>query len=210
MSCYSAQDYPLEKCKEMFSRLLKDTGRDGVERLLDFIANKSDFYSTPIILYSGREDVGEGALLRYSLTVYARMMMEFSQENMLLPAEKRCSGEEETKKLRNSIAIVGLLHGLYMANYFMLVTEKYLNPDTASFEDKQTVEVREDILGYGKGEESVYRLSGFIRLSREEAFAIRFQDGDFSEPNTARAYRQYPLALLLHTAILKTKYVDWR
>ena len=56
---------------------------------------------------------------------------------------------------------------------------------------------------YGHGEKSVYIISGFMRLTREEAMAIRWHMG-FSGPEDARtvgqALRQYPLALALATA----------
>lgn len=61
----------------------------------------------------------------------------------------------------------------------------------------------EDKLPYGHGEKSVYIISGFMRLTREEAMAIRWHMG-FSGPEDARtvgqALRQYPLALALATA----------
>ena len=40
----------------------------------------------------------------------------------------------------------------------------------------------------------------FMRLTNEEAFAIRFHMGEYSDPNTGKAFEKYPLALLLHQA----------
>ena len=61
----------------------------------------------------------------------------------------------------------------------------------------------EDNLPYGHGEKSVYILSGFLRLTREEAFAIRFHMG-FSGTEEVRlvsdAFEKFPLAFALHTA----------
>ena len=61
----------------------------------------------------------------------------------------------------------------------------------------------EDKLPYGHGEKSVYIVSGFMKLSREEAMAIRWHMG-FSGSEDSRlvgqALRQYPLAFALSTA----------
>lgn len=206
MSAYSESQCTLDKCKSDFVQILKDTRREGIDGLVDFLENKTDFFSAPVI--TDHEDIREGALLRYCLRVYSRMMVLYSQEALLAQNSKEELDEEEMKRICGSIAIIGLLHGLYMANYYKRVTRQVIDPQTAAFEETVSVEVRDNILGYGKGEESVYILSSFIKLSREEAFAIRFQDGNFNDPNTSRAYRKYPLALLLHLAILQTTYLE--
>ena len=67
----------------------------------------------------------------------------------------------------------------------------------------------DDALPYGHGEKSVYILSGFLRLTREEAFAIRFHMG-FSGTEDARtvgqALQQFPLAFALATADMEASY----
>jgi hypothetical protein len=55
----------------------------------------------------------------------------------------------------------------------------------------------EDSLPYGHGEKSVYILSGFMRLTREEAFAIRYHmgfSGTEDPGNVGRALEMFPLA----------------
>ncbi|MDE6725296.1 MAG: hydrolase, partial [Ruminiclostridium sp.] len=60
-----------------------------------------------------------------------------------------------------------------------------------------------DKLPYGHGEKSVYMISGFMKLTREEAMAIRWHMG-FSgteEKNTvSNAMESYPLVLAVSTA----------
>ena len=61
----------------------------------------------------------------------------------------------------------------------------------------------EDKLPYGHGEKSVYIASGFMRLTREEAFAIRYHMGGFQEgeaKNAGNAFGLFPLALFAHIA----------
>ena len=67
----------------------------------------------------------------------------------------------------------------------------------------------EDPLPYGHGEKSVYVVNGFLRLTREEAFAIRYHMG-FSGNEDARqvgnAFQMYPLAFCLSVADMEATY----
>jgi len=47
-----------------------------------------------------------------------------------------------------------------------------------------------------------------MRLSREEAFAIRFHMGDYSDLNTGKAFSMFPLALLTHQADELAAHID--
>ena len=66
-----------------------------------------------------------------------------------------------------------------------------------------------DTLPYGHGEKSVYMISGYMRLTREEAFAIRYHMG-FSGSEDARnvgaAFEMFPLAFALSTADMEATY----
>ena len=67
----------------------------------------------------------------------------------------------------------------------------------------------EDPLPYGHGEKSVYMISGFMRLSREEAMAIRWHMGfSGTEDNNlvGKALEKYPLAFALATADMEASY----
>jgi hypothetical protein len=67
----------------------------------------------------------------------------------------------------------------------------------------------EDSLPYGHGEKSVYIISGYMRLTRDEAFAIRYHMG-FSGPEDAnqigRALEMFPLASFLFMADMEASY----
>ena len=67
----------------------------------------------------------------------------------------------------------------------------------------------EDTLPYGHGEKSVYIISGFLKLTREEAMAIRWHMG-FSGTDDSRlvgkAFAKYPLAFALSTADCEATY----
>ena len=82
------------------------------------------------------------------------------------------------------------------------------NEQTGQWEKKPYYTIEEK-LPYGHGEKSVYILSGFLRLTRQEAMAIRWHMG-FSGPEDARvvgqALEQYPLAFSLATADMEATY----
>ena len=67
----------------------------------------------------------------------------------------------------------------------------------------------DDPLPYGHGEKSVYILSGFMRLSREEAFAIRFHmgfSGQEDKGSVGKAFEKFPLAFALSVADMEATY----
>ena len=67
---------------------------------------------------------------------------------------------------------------------------------------------------YGHGEKSVYIISGFMKLTREETMAIRwhmgFSDNDFKAGgfSVGNAFEKFTLALLTHLADLQATYLD--
>jgi hypothetical protein len=106
-----------------------------------------------------------------------------------------------------SIAIVALLHDLCKVNVYKkgfrnVKDEKgvWQRADTFEFDDK---------LPYGHGEKSVYIISGYMKLTREEAFAIRYHMGYSSteDPrNVSAAFEMFPLAFALSTADSEATY----
>ena len=87
------------------------------------------------------------------------------------------------------------------------------NEQTGQWE-KQPFYTVNDQLPYGHGEKSVYIISGFMRLSREEAMAIRWHMGGFDDSvkvgsfALSGAFERYPLAVHLHVADLQATYLD--
>ena len=67
----------------------------------------------------------------------------------------------------------------------------------------------DDPMPYGHGEKSVYILSGFMRLSREEAFAIRYHmgfSGNEDKGSVGKVFEQFPLAFALSVADMEATY----
>lgn len=67
-----------------------------------------------------------------------------------------------------------------------------------------------DKLPYGHGEKSVYIISGYMRLSREEAFAIRYHmgfSGTEDTRNIGAAFEMFPLAFALSLADMEATFL---
>ena len=73
---------------ERFERLLRSTGRDGIESLISYI-QKSDFYTAPAS--TRYHSCHEGGLLEHSLNVYDRFVTKFQDK---LWAEKVAAKED--------------------------------------------------------------------------------------------------------------------
>lgn len=175
--------------------------RPGADKLLTWIES-SDFFAAPA---STRFHLSSpGGLLEHSLHVFERMKAICANEATITPGFNEPSME--------TIAVCGLLHDICKANFYAVEMRNRKN-DQGRWE-QYPFYVVDDKLPYGHGEKSVYIISGFMRLSREEAMAIRwhmgFSDNDFQGGgySVGNAFEKFPLAVLLHIADLQATYLD--
>ena len=175
--------------------------RPGAAKLLAWIES-SDFFAAPA---STRFHLSSpGGLLEHSLHVFERMKAICANEATITPGFNEPSME--------TIAVCGLLHDICKANFYAVEMRNRKN-DQGRWE-QYPFYVVDDKLPYGHGEKSVYIISGFMRLSREEAMAIRwhmgFSDNDFQGGgySVGNAFDKFPLAVLLHIADLQATYLD--
>ena len=171
--------------------------RDGSEALLDYLKNKSDFFTAPAS--AKFHGAYAGGLCDHSVNVYHCLNDYLSRERVQELYGLSYSAE--------SIAVVSLLHDLCKIGCYKSGTRNVKNAD-GKWESVPTFRF-EDPLPYGHGEKSVYIISGFMRLTREEAMAIRWHMG-FSgseDPRTiGQALEQYPLAFALSVADMEATY----
>ena len=204
--------------KEEFIQIYKENiKRGGADKLLEFLL-KSDFFTAP----SSTRFHGsyEGGLVQHSLNVYHCLKDYLSR-----PRTKELYGMDYSEE---TIAIVALLHDigkiLYRSgdgmhdickvNFYTTELRNKKNEETGQWEKVPFYTIN-DTLPYGHGEKSVYILSGYFygddRLTREEAFAIRYHMG-FSYGGTeergtiGKALEMYPLALALNVADMEASY----
>ena len=193
-------DKTVEEVKNEFVDIFKSNiTREGADTLLDYLLNHSDFFVAPA---SGRRHSSfEGGLCYHSLNTYKRFKNNIEQEY----------GENYKKVISDeSIAIISLLHDVCKVNTY---TVDYRNQKV----DGQWVQVPyyayNNTLPYGHGEKSVYIISGYMRLTREEAMAINWHMGGF-DPRTqattdmSEAFSRFPTAVLFHVADLEATYLD--
>jgi len=174
--------------KEYIDIFNKYINREGCQPLLEYLT-KSDFFVAPAS--SQFHSAFEGGLCYHSINVFKRFL------NMV---KNEYGDNFEEKVSMETIAICSLLHDVCKIDTFKIdMRNKKVDGNWVQV-PFYTVE---DSLPYGHGEKSVYILSGFLRLTREEAFAIRFHMG-FSGTEDVRlvsdAFAQFPLAFALHTA----------
>lgn len=172
--------------------------REGSAALLDYLQNKSDFFTAPASTkFHGSY---AGGLCDHSVNVYNCL-----SDYLRRPRVQELYGLHYDEE---SIAIVSLLHDVCKVNCYRAGTRNVKNEATGQWEKVATF-FYEDTLPYGHGEKSVYIVSGFMRLTREEAMAIRWHMG-FSGSEDARmvgqALQEYPLAFALATADMEASY----
>ena len=191
--------------KEKFLEIYRQNiSRPGADKLLAWLET-TDFFEAPA---STRFHLSRpGGLVEHSVHVYERLRALFIAEK---ERADLCAGitsqEEET------IAICGLLHDVCKANFYTVEMRNRKN-EQGQWE-KYPYYVVDDQLPYGHGEKSVYIISGFMKLTREEAMAIRwhmgFSDTDFKGGgfSVGNAFGKFPLAVLTHIADLQATYLD--
>lgn len=192
----------MEDLKGKFIDIYKNRiGREGADKLLEWL-EKSDFFTAPA---STKYHLAkQGGLLQHSLNVHDRLEYLCHEETKF--------NKEFTMPSFESIAICGLLHDLCKVNLYK--TEMRNRKNEQGRWEKYPCYIHDDTLPYGHGEKSVYILSGFMKLSREEAFAIRwhmgFSDDTFrgGSQSVGNAFAKYPLAVLTHIADLQATYLD--
>ena len=168
--------------------------RPGSEKLLDWMDNKTDFFSAPASTrFHGAYD---GGLCKHSLNVYHVLRNSFFQ-----PGDS-----EET------FAICALLHDLCKANFYKKGTRNVKNEETGQWEKVPSYSV-EDKFPFGHGEKSVFLIERFMKLRVDEAVAIRWHMGGFDDAvrggsfAMSGAFEKYPLAVMLHIADLEATYL---
>ena len=186
--------------KEEFIKIFNETiKREGSDKLLSFLES-SDFFDAPAS--TKFHSAFEGGLCSHSVNVYKRLLFNIESE---------FGDEYEKYYSKETIAIISLLHDLCKVDYYK---KDFRNVKENGQWVKKEVYVKAESLPYGHGEKSVYIISSFIKLTREEALAINWHMGGFDsrvkggDGSISEAYAQYPLAVMLHVSDLEATYLD--
>ena len=190
----------VEKNKEQYLNLIKSNiKRDGIQQLVEWLV-KTDFFTCPAS--TKYHSNVEGGLCLHTLNVFERFIKLLKSEygeNW----EKVCSVESAT--------IIALFHDLCKVDTY--VTDMRNVKENGVWIQKPFYAVN-DKLPYGHGEKSVYMISGFMKLTREEAMAINWHMGGF-DPRAkdfslmlSNVYYKYPTAFIFHIADNMATYLD--
>ena len=188
-------DYKVEFIN-IYNQFIK---REGSEELLKFLlSSNSDFFTAPA---SSRFHLSkEGGLVEHSMNVYQCLKDYSERQKVRTDFGLHFSNE--------SIAIVALLHDLCKMNVYQK-SMRNVKDKNGTWQQVPSYEYN-DTLPYDHDEKSVYIISGFMKLTREEAFAIRYHMG-FSntddKQNVGAAFEQFPLALALSISDMEATYL---
>lgn len=183
----------VEKNKKAILDILREVKRPGMEGLINYLES-SDFFTAPA---STRYHSNyEGGLAEHSLLVYKIF--------------KKKNDEYEFGLSQDTIAICSLLHDICKVNFYTLSTRNKKNETTGKWEQVPYYAV-DDQVPLGHGEKSVIILQNFIRLAKDEMYAIRCHMGGYEPKENlnmiSAAWGKCPWAACLHTADLEASYL---
>ena len=188
----------MTKREEFIAVYQENIQRRGADRLLEWLdSDASDFFTPP----SSTRFHGayEGGLVEHSLNVY-----ECLKDYLNRPRTKELYGMDYTPE---TIAVTALLHDICKVGFYAVDYRNAKN-EQGVWEKVPYYTVR-DTLPYGHGEKSVYMIQSYMRLTREEAMAIRWHMGFSGEENKnsiGLALEMYPLALATHIADMESTF----
>ena len=189
----------VEQFKEKFIEIFeKNIKREGADKLLEYLLSPaSDFFTAPA---SARfHSSYEGGLCEHSINVFECLKGYLDSSH--------CKEQLGLAYSDESIAIVSLLHDLCKINVYKKGFRN-VKDEKGAWQRVDTFEY-DDQMPYGHGEKSVYMISPFMKLTREEAFAIRYHMGYSSteDPrNVSAAFEMFPLAFALSVADSEATY----
>ncbi len=188
----------MENQRERFCKILRDTGRENIEYVIEDL-EALGFFEAPA---SVRNHFNfPGGLMQHSLNVYD---MAMALRGAIVPMRP----DMETALRPDSIAIAALLHDVCKSDIYKKTVKKRRN-EIGVWEDIEGYDVDYSGLPVGHGEKSVIMLlrSG-LDLEDDEIYAIRWHMGAWELPMQSiemeKSYRtaqqQSPLVALIHTA----------
>ncbi len=203
--------------KEEFLRIWKASSVPtctGADKLLEWLL-ASDFFEAPA---SSRYHLAvPGGLCQHSLNVYRRLKLLLNTTYpKLIPYATQ------------TIAIVSLLHDICKTNMYKETRRNQKTYDKEKVTKAEKDQIKHDSLGdyiwesvpsyeinedfiFGHGEKSVYLINKFMKLTDEEAQAIRYHMSSWKHDDISsvgKVYAANHLAFLLHVADEMATYMD--
>lgn len=176
--------------KEQFLEVLRTVNREGIDKLIEWLDKKSTFFVDPASAIHHSNFVG--GLCEHSFNVYKRL--------------KEITGQDT-----DTIKIVGLLHDICKTGSYETYS-KNVKDARGMWNAVTAYKHKKSNFPFGHGEKSVYMIQQFIKLTKEEALAIRWHMGAYEPKETygdlAEAQKECPLVIYAHAADMLAAYVD--
>jgi len=161
----------LVQLRERFDKIITYIKRDGVDDLINWLENETDFFTSPAsINHHGNYD---GGLLEHSLHVTELAINNFNYVLKYKP---------DLEHLRESVILSALFHDICKVNQYHWGAEKWTKNTNDKWVSYKGYTFK-DPLPMGHGEKSVYYISKFVELTNSEILAIRWHMST-SEPGT--------------------------
>lgn len=191
-------DAELEEQKELIIELLESTEREGIDKLISFLENDTDFFYAPA---STRfHNNFRGGLAQHSLNVL---------ENF-----KDLIAMKDVQMNEDSIIICSLLHDLCKCNNY-IVEERNRKNDRGQWEKYQIWATNKNVdIPLPHSSRSIAIIRKFIKLSLKEELTIFYHMGpfggeDYDYKNMLKeANERYPQTLLFYLADTMASYLD--
>lgn len=187
--------------KQKIIDLLLSTKREGINKLINWLENKSDFFIAPSSKDKHSNFEGGNAFHSYSVYELLKDKCEYfknKKSNLFIPNE-------------DSVKIIALLHDISKANFYIKTFKNvkdgkkinYNGKEVDNWIEKEVYDI-DDKFPLNHGCKSVIMLQNFIKLEKFEILCIAHHMGlpsDYIEKITFHnALELYPFIILLHTA----------
>lgn len=186
----------MSESRQKFDKAISMINREGIKELVSWLENETDFFTAPASCNNhGNYD---GGLLDHTINV-----LEFALTNFNFLVRKN----PENEKLKESVIITALCHDVCKTNQY-LKEEKWTKDSNNKWKSYLGYSI-DDKFPLGHGEKSVYLVSKFIKLTDDEALAVRFHMGPYEvgtvipgmiQTSYNKVFEICPLAVLIHSA----------
>lgn len=180
--------------------------REGLNRLLHYLENQTDFFQAPS---SVRFHLNErGGLCLHSLNVLETSLRIY--KSVLEPQQKVGKANFSEPITEESIAIVALFHDVCKTNMYREV-EKWRKDEQNRWVSYSAYDVVDEF-PFGHGEKSCIIINHYLKLTKEELLAIRWHMGAFEAGEQGSSSRKSfysaceasPLVALIQSADMLT------
>ncbi len=172
----------MENLKTLILDRLKSVKRDGIDELIDYLVNKTDYFTAPAS--TKFHSNFEGGLAYHSHNVVELLAQKNKQYNLGLSNE--------------TIYLTGYLHDLCKCNMYEKTMRLKKDEMTGKWIGYASYEINEKI-PLGHGEKSVILLQQFVKLTLEECLMIRWHMGAYVPKDE---YRDYNKAVEMYKTVL--------